>query len=268
VTSTPTYSAEDLILAAKTFHECLNQAGLPVTLVENHDGHMAVVQFTGDHWLMVRSPEGGTLRWSETHGSENDPQAWQAAQEFFSLNNIPGLMIDGVDHSVAYTICLERSGYDSRAAWGTTSMDAFLLLKQVEANNAWARCARSHGWPMVEDSVLPEDSDPNGWPMVYLPVTMTAAELRSLLDQCPNFDPDNQENLNQWWHTDSSGGFPPDYLPDPSVDFFIPSTHGSTDPDAEPNAQESAALENLGALYSILNEKSLEYWQDRIDTGG
>jgi hypothetical protein len=263
----PTVSADDLVLTAEIFHDCLSEAELPVALVNNHDGHPAVVQFTGDHWLMVRSPEGGTLRWSETHGSEDDPVAWAAAQEFFSHGNSPGLMLDGVDYTVAYTICLERSGYDSHAAWGTLSMDSFLVLKQVEANNLWADCARNHGWPMVEDSEAVEDPDVKDWPMVSLPVTITEKELRSLLGSCPNFDPQSQEALNQWWHTDSSGGYPDDYLPDPSVDFFIPSLKGSTKQNAVPTPEEQEALDNITNLYTILNEKSAQYWQTRIDIG-
>ena len=265
--SIPTVEASELIQTAEVFHDCLSAAELPVSLVENHDGHLAVVQFTGDHWLMIRSPEGGTLHWSDKYGSEDDPQARATAQEFFSHGDSPGLMLDGIDYTVAYTVCLERSGYDSKAAWGSTSKDSLLLSKKVEANNLWAECARNHGWPMVEDSAIPEDPDWDDWPMVYLPVTITEKELKKLLNSCPNFDPTHQDALNQWWHTDYSGGYPPEYLPDPSIDFFLPSLQGVAE-DAQPTKEEQDALDKIGNLYAILGEKAAQYWQDRIDLGG
>jgi hypothetical protein len=147
-------------------------------------------------------------------------------------------------------------------------MDSYLLIKQVEANNRWVKCARNNGWPMIEDSHLPEEADSSEWPMAYLPITITSSELRSLLGSCPNFDPAQQDALDQWWHTDSNGGFPPDYLPDPSIDFYVPSLKDSPDLDVEPTDEEQQALDNIGDLYTVIKESSAQYWQDRIKSDG
>jgi hypothetical protein len=262
--SETTMGADQLIAAAQSFYDCMSGAGLPVELVENHDGYESVVQFTGDLWLMIRSPEGGTLRWPSNDEREHDPEALAMAQAFFDDSMVPGLMIDGVDHSMVYTRCLERSGYNQHAAWGSTNMDFDLVSRQIESNNAWAGCARSNGWPMIQDSQASIDPDESDWPTVLIPVTITAEELRTLVEACPTFNPEQQEYLSQWWHIETTGQYPPDYMPDPSLDFVVPSLQYSTNPEDEPTAEEAAALENISALYGVLYEKKNEYWANKV----
>ena len=257
---TETTSA-DITEIAQSFYDCMKAEGLPVELVKNNDGELGVVEFSGDHWIMTLSPEGGDVRWSTTH-PENDPVSRQQAQTFFDESVVPGLMIDGEDYSTVFSQCLERSGYDDHQAWGSTHMDTTAIENQVLANNTWAGCARDDGWPMIKDSVLPTNPDWNDWPMVLIPLTISVEELSTLLDACPSFDPAKQDYINDWWNTQSTGHLPPDFIPDPVLDFYTPSTENN--PDTTPNAEEQAGAANLPALYEVLNEKSSEYWERKI----
>ena len=249
---------------ARVYYDCMVAAGLPVELVENHEGELAVVQFTGDHWLMVRSPEGGNVRWSDKYGSEDDPRVRAAAEEFFSMGSEPGLMIDGVDYSFVYARCLQKSGYDQKAAWGTTGMDSTMVSRQVDSNNLWAECARNNGWPMIENSVIPEATDGNDWPTVLIPVTITTDQLRHLLVSCPNFDPERQKYIDQWWHDNPGREYPADYVPDPSLDFYLPSRLDNPGSTEDPTPEEQMALDNLSSLYEVLYEKLNEYWAQQM----
>jgi len=239
--------------------------GMPVEMIKNSQGELAIVQFTGDHWLMVRSPEGGSVRWSDTYGREDDPLVREAAEEFFSRNTIPALMIDGVDFTTTYSRCLETSGYDWEAAWGTVNMDVDLLSRQIDANNMWAGCARAHGFPEIEDCSVPLGSDESDWPAVLVPVTISPPQLRQLLNVCPSFDAQRQEFMATWWQANPTGGYPVDYLPNPNLDFFLPSLAGSNDPNKEPTDQEKVALENIDALYKILYEDMTNYWAGKAN---
>ncbi|MDR0626234.1 MAG: hypothetical protein LBG11_03075 [Bifidobacteriaceae bacterium] len=58
----------------------------------------------------------------------------------------------------------------------------------AESGTLWAACARENGYPQVKDPAPPVA---DGWvtmPLVVLPGTITATDLRALLTECPNFD--------------------------------------------------------------------------------
>jgi len=268
-TNTTSQSAppDQLASVAKTYFNCMTEANLPVELVANGDGDMAIVRFTGDHWLMVRSPEAGSLRWSQAQGPATDPAVLKMVKDFFAQGNQPGLMIDGVDYSPIYLHCLQVSGYDEEAAYGTINMDAELVARQVDANNRWAACARKNGWPMIEDSAIPA-ADDSDWPATLIPVTIGIPKLKALLKACPNFDPAEQAFMDNWWKTNPSGGYPVDYMPDPILDFYLPSHRDNPNSTADPTAEEQAALENLSNLRSVLTAASDAYWQTHVPSGG
>ena len=248
----PTVST-DVESIARAYYDCMTDAGIHVELDQNDHGQLAVVQFTGANSVMWHSPNGNEGFMSS--GSFDQ----KAMDEFLSGvgEGEAKLMIDGVDRSSEYGQCLTESGYDEVAAWGDTTRDPAQTERQVTANNKWAECARENGWPDIQDSTLLNVVD---WPTIVLPITITDDQLRLLLDACPNFDPDQQAKLEQWWQDNPTAtSYPDDYLPDPSISFDIPWMAGGQGPDWTPSPQEQADIDRMNHLNDILNEQMNEY---------
>ena len=230
---------------AKTYYDCMRDADLPVELGPNGQGELAIVNFSGSHSVLLR--DGNGVGYASI--DKEDP-AFQQQMDTFFIEEGVGLVIDGVDHSTVYAQCLEKSGYDEQAAWGSSPMmDQAQLAKQVEANNRWTSCARDHGWPAIKDSTMP--TDPNQWPNVLLTPTITEEQLRALLTACPNFDPVQQQRIADWWSDPMATGYPDDYLPDPSISFDIDYTQ-TMDPNTE--RLFTVLYEQASAYYDSLNE--------------
>jgi len=255
----PTTAADsDLETVAKTYYDCMTDAGIDVELQQNGQGQLAIVQFSSTESVMWRSPDGsGGAMSTEDQG----PADQQVINDFFSdPEGGAALLVGGVDRSDTYAQCLKESGYDERAAYGPMQADPAQMEKQVAGNNKWAACARENGWPDVKDSAVSVDN--SSWPTILLPSTITDDQLRQLLEVCPNFDPAQQEKMQQWWQDNPMAtSYPDDYLPDPSISFDIPSMSASHGPDWVPSAQDEADMERTGHLYDILYEKMDEYYQ-------
>ena len=241
-TLTPTPSA-NLEAIAKTYHDCMMDAGIPVQYQLNGSGQLSVVHFSMETADMViwRATEYGDS--GSMHSSDLDPVAAQeAVNDVFSKPDTgPVLMIDGVDYSDEYAQCLAQSGYNEQTAQGSVMQNPVLVQQQLAANNKWAQCARENGWPEVKDSIVSEDDVM--LPVVYLPSGITDDQLRQLIDACPNFDPDQQEKLKQWYQDNPTPtGYP---------DYFI----------TEPNfsVEDQSDTVRRDQLYAILNEKMNEY---------
>ena len=260
-------SGSGLEAIAKTYYDCMNDAGMPVQLIKNMQDQLAVVQFSGEHDVMWYSPEGGT---GATSSKEDNAADQQAMDEFFataSENAVPALVVDGVDHSDVFAQCLAESSYNDINAWGEYQQDPAEMQRQVDSNNKWAACARENGWPDIQDSSVPTDN--NTWPVIKLPSTITEDQLRQLVDACPNFDPAQEERLRQWWNDNPTAtGYPDDYLPSPTIDFDAPDWStaivSTTDPDWKPNSADEADMQRIDNLYQILYDKAKEYY-DSMD---
>jgi len=222
---------DDLETVAQSYYNCMSDAGIEVQLAQNDQGQLAVVNFTGDHEYMWTNAQGGFGYRTPDNRAANDMA--EASQEFDDASQSgPTLWVDRVDRTSSYVQCLNTTKYDELAAWGVSmQIDPAEIQRQVDGNNKWTACARENGWPDIQDSVMPLDIQHAGNPVVVLPTTMTEDQLRALLDACPNFDPEKQDMLNDWWatHAASSSGstggsedYPEGYLPDPNLSFSEP----------------------------------------------
>jgi len=240
--------------SAKTYYDCMRDDGIDVELTYNDHGELALVKFTGDHSVIQRDENGAM-----SLNSVNHPLSDQVVNEIMSdTSRTPALVIDGIDHSDAYTTCLAESGFDPWPSWETlVSPSPAAIALQVQANNTWAACARENGWPNLEDSIMPTDPDDGSWPYIFLPSTMTEDQLRQLLDACPNFDPEKQEQLQDWRQSNPAVSYPDGYLPDPAISFELPGTGPTTDP-----SSPSDDYEHRERLNQILYEKMDEYNQN------
>jgi protein-S-isoprenylcysteine O-methyltransferase Ste14 len=207
-------SESSLVITAKQFYDCLNDAGLPVQLFANGQGELTLVQINASETAMWRYADGSGGAMSQA-SDPNGPQQ-QVINDF----------VDGVDHSDEWKQCLADSGYDEQAAQGPAVMDPAQLQLQVKSNNRWVACARDNGWPDVKDSVMPAKTDGSDWPSVMLPPTITEDQLRQLVAACATFDKDQADRMRTW----AGNGQPPDYLLDPFVSFDVPGMNGAGRP--------------------------------------
>jgi len=241
-----------LEVAAKTYYDCMSNAGIEVELTQNDQGLLSVVQFTGDHEVMWSAPDSGGFLLAPEDQQALRPDTEKALTEFKSTaGSAPTLWIDRVDHSPTYAQCLAESGYSDDAAWGSsTTTNTQALQLQVNANNQWAACARENGWPDIQDSSMPDPQTTTSTPSVLLPGTITEDQLRALLDACPNGNPNSQIS-DDWYSSHPLDGYPDGYLPNPNIAFST-----ATGSDGSPGGQVDA--NHLQRLISILNEKLVE----------
>jgi hypothetical protein len=182
---------------ARAFYECLSADGIPVVL--NDTGEPPSVEFDAGRRVLVlyRTPGMGpaigglpTELDMQIHRAQID-EFLAAADDSYYLN------ISGVDHTALYAECHESSGYDERAISlaraniENATISTAEVSGVVDANVAWADCARQHGWPMVKDPVVPDrPASDASWRTVMLPSSITEGQMVLLLDACPVFSAD------------------------------------------------------------------------------
>ncbi|MCL2785233.1 MAG: hypothetical protein FWD55_07345 [Propionibacteriaceae bacterium] len=253
--------------AATAFYNCMFDAGLPVELTPNSEGILAIVKFTGDHTILIRGAEGGYFIPSSKFSYEMTEEMRQTMDDFFASSE-PGLMIDGEDYTGVYGRCLRDSGYDETDAFGSVQMDPVRVTRQVEANDAWAACARRNDWPEIYDSSESDSQEFGDWPVILIPLSITPSQLRQLLSACPNFDPAKQGEIDQWWRDHPTAtSFPETYIPDPNIDFRLPVV-GEKHAGPTPVEFEDLDLGVIAQLFEILYETQTQYWdQQRLQQG-
>ena len=255
VGSPSTSAGSDLEVSAKKYYDCMTGAGVKVDLAKNSRGQLTIVRFLGAETVMWRAADGV----NRVTSASKDPNKQQAIDNFYaSTDRSLALIIDGVDHSEAYAKCLAESGYEEQTAAESMQVDPAETQLQVQGNNKWAACVRENGWPDVRDSTV--GTDPSKLPVVVLPGSITEDQLRQLLTVCPNFDPEQEDRLREWWNTSTSAGYPDGYLPAPNIDLDIPAWSSASDPNWVPNQQEKAELERAGRLFDILTKKMNDYY--------
>ena len=256
----PKEKGSELVIAAKLYYDCMDEAGIEMEMVTNNDGQLALVLFNLHSGFVLTSNKGGG---SAMMSEETTPSQQQMIDDFFTnMGDEPRLNINGVDYSETYAHCLDISGYDENAAYGYDSymMDPADMERSVRANNEWAACVRENGFPGVKDSAMPAKMDGSEWPSITLPGTISEDQLRSLIEACPNFDPDLEERRSNYWNENPMAtALPDDLLPDPSIQFDF-GDPPSSDKSEEPSAAQLAEQDRIGRLYDILYEKQNEYW--------
>ena len=250
----------DLVAVAKTYYDCMTDAGVPVELQPNQQGDLAVVQIAPNHTAMWRNADGSGGAMTADNAGPDSPEQ-QKINDFFSATQTdPAMLVDGVDYTTQWLACLDKSGYDEQAAYGPIQMDPAQLQKQVQSNNKWAACARENGWPGVKDSTMPVKLDGSEWPTVLLPPTITADQLRQLLRACPNFDAAKATAINEYWQNNPAAtSYPGDDSPDPSISFDVPGMNGTGDP------PDQKVWDQLQPLFDILYEAQNAYYSTQSE---
>jgi hypothetical protein len=166
---------------AKSFEDCLTNAGVPAQLDIQSDGraHVSFV-FDGYGSLAFRNAEGSV----ELNGV--DPSTWEAFVD--EHPDGPLLLLNGDDRSQDYSGCLSSSGYVEPSFTLDPATELAEKQRRAEVTNAWVACARQHGFPSLSDAGPIIADGEETMPTVTLPADTTVDQLRLLLDSCPNFD--------------------------------------------------------------------------------
>ncbi|MDR2896653.1 MAG: hypothetical protein LBV30_08425 [Propionibacteriaceae bacterium] len=258
-----------LVLVAKEFYDCMNDAGVPVYLQENSKGELTTVGYGSSMQdalpYVVRGEDFGM-----TSVPTEASAAEQQAMEDFQNGEGIGLLVDGVDHSQIYGQCLDQTGYDQQAAWNADDpgMDPEQTQQQVDVNNEWAACARENGFPALKDSTMPTDlKDYQQSPTILLPGTISPEQLSQLLEACPNWDPAIQEAQWDWFDEHPNEDMPTELLrPTPNINFDFPDL-----PAGDPSSfteQETGEMDRQAALYELLFGPMNDWYEANQDRMG
>jgi len=184
ISTPPSSPTVNLEAVAKSYYDCMMDAGIDVELTANTQGALTVVSFKHNHFIEWQIPDGGSGMSMPTDNPQ-DSVTWsmdasQHRGEYY-------LSIDGVDRSDDFATCLKESGYNDNEASGPIVVDPEQIAQAVTVANTWTACARENGWPDIADIAVPDSIDDVA---VHIPASITEDQLRQLLDACPNFDPD------------------------------------------------------------------------------
>jgi hypothetical protein len=188
-------SAVDQAVAAADKAACLNEAGVGAD--SGSSGYGPTVWLTTENPYRIWYPNG---EFSEYLGEDADQKtqemlesAWEKMQEAYGGgdNRRPTsavLFLGEEDYSSQFQRCLNDSGFVPPVV----PIDPAQELKQKQAETkaavAWAQCARDNGHPSVKDPAAPIADEFATFPTVTLPFTITAEQLRTLVEACPAFD--------------------------------------------------------------------------------
>jgi hypothetical protein len=247
----------DLAAIGRGFYDCMRDADLPVLLLPNATGELALVLFDGQGEILWRdgNGNGGGLP-----GDTNPGQEFE--RRYDEVMGRPDdqavLIVDGVDQSQAYASCLARTGYNEDTARGRLPVENNLVQaeQQVRSNNLWAACARDNGFPTVVDSVLPEQPDGVHLPTIVLPGSITEGQLRLLFQACPFATSQPASPPDQASRAPATAAS--ESLPAPSIVFDHPRF---TDANWSPSPQDAAEVARLDQLVAIVQEQESQ-WQE------
>ncbi|MDR2379126.1 MAG: hypothetical protein LBD70_06850, partial [Bifidobacteriaceae bacterium] len=181
----------------------------------------------------------------------------------------PFLVIGETDLTDPFAKCLDQSGYVDPGPDPGIDPDEEIRLKQLslEATLRWLSCARSNGYPELEDPPPLVADDWATQPMARLPLDMTADQLTALLEACPNFDAALFDAREEAWAalgpdptTDEIARLDAEYpIDQPLIGFDAPGLDGRYD-GTEP---DPAVAEKLAPLLAILNQAANTYWAEK-----
>ncbi|MDR1800146.1 MAG: hypothetical protein LBR19_09765 [Bifidobacteriaceae bacterium] len=253
---TPTGHAQQRA-SAEALYNCLDQAGVPVSLQDLADGQSA----------FAFKDEGAAILWSRPGGGFG--YVGEVPTEQIDALQVSGqtgyyLTVNGVDYSAKYQECFESSGYTEPEFSGEASdpdVDAW-YRRMVEVSNDWAACARDHGFPHVADTG-PYDPLAGKAPMVLLPADITADQLLALIEVCPLY---NEDDVRAMWAARLAAAMECDdeglslsldgLTPPASVGFDYPGFDGQAD---EPlDDLDMAEVDRLNALVALASQEGDE----------
>ncbi|MDR1118768.1 MAG: hypothetical protein LBL01_05675 [Bifidobacteriaceae bacterium] len=187
----------------------------------------------------------------------------------------PYLIVGDQDYTEEFAKCLESSGYTEPEYTMDPADELNQKQIQLEATNKWVKCARENGYPNMKDSPAPVADDNQTQPIALLPADITEPELRTLLENCPNFNPEQQAlmdaeteklNMDQVSIPEMMDAYIkiakqfPDAI-QPNIGFDAPGYNGDWSQPISEDDMTEAERERLNKLQEILWEPMNEYYE-------
>jgi hypothetical protein len=240
---------------AEAFYDCLREADMPVLLTPQENGGLAVDFDIETHDVLLSFPDGSGQHFAGKSGEfpagvEDD--FWRDHRAAY------GLLLDGVDRTEEFAACHRESSYVDPAMLGNSRAEEEAQKQEiVESTNAWTACARENGLPEVADVKVVID-DFETMPAVEIPLATPVELLRSVLDACPNFDPEQEKRL-----LEADGDAAVEWVRPPSIYIEVPP--GWTDsqtPTANPPGNDNPDISHYAELNNVLGEDSAAFWEE------
>jgi hypothetical protein len=171
---------------AQRYYDCLTESRVPAEL-NDFAGRQKSVELKGEWWVSWRDGIGLEVM-GDPVGVMLPEWTVRAMDGVDPTDGAARLVIDGLDYSAAYAECLEMSQYDPPGYWADPGQELIEKQAVAVASNAWAACARDHGYPDIADAGPVVADGSLTFPEVVIPVRMSVDELRLLLKSCPFFD--------------------------------------------------------------------------------
>jgi hypothetical protein len=177
--------------AAAALETCLISAGLPA-YVEWWDDGTGELEWYEGYQILARDREGKDTSIDASEVDDDVRAAfWEGKVDSDTGQELPGLWIDGVDHTEVWVKCLDESGYvHPEAPDPSAGIDLIAQMREsqryADSTNAWIACARDHGLPDLDDITV-DRANPI-IDAVELPLSTDPESLRTLLKACPVFD--------------------------------------------------------------------------------
>ncbi|MDR1214612.1 MAG: hypothetical protein LBK54_11120 [Propionibacteriaceae bacterium] len=173
--------------SADEFLLCLSDYAVPASLRDfEMEGSLVVWEPISS--VVARDQDGQELIYSVPGAEPVAPEVTEAALSSGRAvedGTVVVLVVDGVDYSDAYAVCLDASGYHRPAAVSDPEAGTGQSEAIRQESNRWADCARLNGWPDVADA---GPVGLSGLSEVVIPSRIDEAGLRALLTACPPYD--------------------------------------------------------------------------------
>ncbi|MDR3360616.1 MAG: hypothetical protein LBO20_08235 [Bifidobacteriaceae bacterium] len=244
-------------------------AGIPAVTVQL-DSEYAAISFESDDVYQLQGRSGtvtsGSGRrevtveeWERTEAKRAEhEQKYTASDGTVS----PFLFIGDDDFTEPWVACLDQTGYLEP----NVPADPGDELKQKQlwarASAEWAGCARDNGFPTTKDPTAPVADNYETTPTAVLPSTIQPDELRTLLEVCPNFDPDGDQEITED-EAEAIGGY--FGTVDPVIGFDLPGYDGGSSPGS--GLVDEAVAARLAELQRVLNEALAEFYARTVQQG-
>ncbi|MDR0626413.1 MAG: hypothetical protein LBG11_03995 [Bifidobacteriaceae bacterium] len=190
---------------ARAMVECLRAEGVSAYeqnldgVADGMEGQVNVAFATEGRILYLSDGAQESMDQAGYTGSDEQREAeWEQVQALASkyvgaagsaaAQGEPFLIIGITDYTEAWVKCLDETGYTDPFGEMAQQSQAAVTQLALDATLAWLKCARDNGYPRLEDPPAPQVDDYATQPMALLPGDMTEAQLRELLEACPNFD--------------------------------------------------------------------------------